>query len=93
MFGITIEVPLIQLQDEIKRSITGHSQEGFNRKNLIKAAIDLSILQTETTKCVPVLRPGAEDKFADTGVLTPWDTILKARPSPPRRCASAPIST
>jgi hypothetical protein len=79
MFGITIEVPLIQLQNEIKRSITGDSQAGFDRKNLIKAAIDPSVLQTELTKCVPVLRSGAENKFVDATDVAPHDVVLEGQ--------------
>lgn len=76
-FGLTISVRLFMLQDEIHRNINGDPQEGFNRKNLIKAAIDPSILRNDQTKIVPAVRPGSEDKFVDPAIVAPHDAVLE----------------
>jgi len=78
-FGLTISVRLFMLQDEIVRHLSGDPQEGFNRKNLIKAAIDPSILRNDQTKIVPVVRPGNEKHFVDPALVAPAPTVLEGQ--------------
>lgn len=53
--GFNISIRLMYVYDEVRRDLSG-SLNKFNRKNVIKAVIDASILRNDQTKIVPVYR-------------------------------------
>lgn len=73
--GFTMSIRLMYVYDEVRRDLSG-SLNKFNRKNVIKAVIDASILRNDQTKIVPVFRkttPAAatdSDKFFSAEVGT-----------------------
>lgn len=64
--GILLEVKLFLVYNDFKRSITG-ALAAYNRKNVIRAYADATILNNELTYAVPVLRitGGADDTTAN----------------------------
>ena len=75
--GFMMSIRLMYVYDEVRRDISG-ALNNFNRKNVIKAVIDASILRNDQTKIVPVYRkttPAAatdSDKYfaAEVGTTT-----------------------
>jgi hypothetical protein len=69
--GFNVNVRLLYTYDEVSRSATG-SLNVFNRKNIIKAIIDATILQIEQTKLIPVYRTGGTDSSTNfvAGIAT-----------------------
>lgn len=60
--GYMVSVKLIEVIDTQRRDISGALQN-FNRKNIIKAEIDSTILQNDITRLYPILRDVSEDKL------------------------------
>ena len=73
--GITLAVKLFYVYNDFKRSATG-ALANYNRKNIIRAYADTSILKNELTRGVPVRRAsGADantDKFVDVALVPGW---------------------
>lgn len=75
--GFNMSIRLMYVYDEVRRDLSG-SLNKFNRKNVIKAVIDATILRNDQTKIVPVYRksePAAaqdSDRFfsADVGTTS-----------------------
>ena len=75
--GFSMSIRMMYVYDEVRRDLSG-SLNKFNRKNVIKAVIDPTILRNDQTKIVPVYRksnPAAaqdSDRFfaADVGTTT-----------------------
>lgn len=67
--GYMVSVSLIEVISDIRRDISG-SPTNFGRKNIIKAAIDSSILKNDSTKIIPVFRAGVSDSIFSTDVGT-----------------------
>lgn len=61
--GYTVSIQLVQVNNEIRRNINGNV-DNFNRKNIVHAVRDPSILANAVTKVVPVFRTGANDSSA-----------------------------
>lgn len=53
--GFSMSIRLMYVYDEVRRDLSG-SLNKFNRKNVIKAVIDPTILRNDQTKIVPVYR-------------------------------------
>jgi hypothetical protein len=66
--GYTVSIKLIEVIDTIRRQVTG-DLNNFNRKNIVKASIDPTILRNDATKIVPVYRAGVSAQYfaADVG--------------------------
>jgi len=63
--GASIEARVINLYDEVTRSTSGASDKGkFNKKSIVKAIHDPSILSVDKNLLVPVLRKEAEGVLA-----------------------------
>lgn len=75
-FGFSIEISLVQVFDDFKRSVTGNAQGNFGRRNVIHAVIDPSILRNDATACVPVYRTDAADKFIDPSLVLPYPVLV-----------------
>jgi hypothetical protein len=69
--GYTVSIQLVQVNNEVRRNINGNVDQ-FNRKNIVHAVRDPSILANSVTKVVPVFRTGANDssdKFVDDALM------------------------
>ena len=66
--GIEVHVNVMTVFDGHQHKITG-AFEDFNRKNLVRAVADSTILNKNATLVVPVYRAGSEDVFVDTAVI------------------------
>ena len=76
--GFTVSIRLIQVYDEVRRQISG-SLDSFNKKNIIQAVIDPSILRNDTLRIVPVYRDESKDKFVDPALIAPYDVMLEGQ--------------
>ncbi len=70
--GMTITIRLVQVFDEVRKGITGAAND-FNKRNIIRALIDPSILRNDQTNLVPVFRDESKAKFVDENLLAPRD--------------------
>ena len=58
--GFNVAIRLLFAYNEVQRAVTGASNTSqYNRKNLIRAIIDATILAIDQTKIIPVVRTGA----------------------------------
>lgn len=77
--GATIAMRLFYVYNDFKRSATG-ALANYNRKNLVRAYADTSILKNDLTRGVPVLRTsGADantDKFVPVTDVPAWSENL-----------------
>lgn len=75
--GFTISMRLINVQNDFKHNLTGNVVNQFGRKNIIQALIDPSILRSELTKCVPVLRDENKTHFVEASLIPPENLIVE----------------
>ena len=73
-FGITVK--LMMVYDELQRNISGNI-DNFNKKNILRAYADPSILKNEKTRAIPVYRAADKDKFVDSAVIAPRTISLE----------------
>ena len=73
--GFTTSIDLVHIIDQVRRSTKGESDK-YNRKNVIHALRDPSILRNDATNVVPVFRDDNKHVFVSDTVLTPA-TITK----------------
>lgn len=82
--GFMVSVRLIYVFDEVRRELNG-SLDKFNRKNVIKAVIDATILRNDQTRIVPIVRTGggANDStvnFVAAADVAPYTVTLDTQP-------------
>ena len=75
MAGITINVKLMTVFNGVERNISGAFQN-FNRKNIIRAVADSTILNKDTNKVIPVSRTESLSKFVDAAVIAASTTTV-----------------
>lgn len=86
--GFNVNVRILYAYSEVSRQVTG-ALDSFNRKNIIRAIIDSTILQEKDTQLIPVYRSGgATDSTANfvTSAQVASTTLLvddKAVPTAP----------
>lgn len=68
--GITITVRLMQVFNELYRQISG-ALDNYNKKNIIRAVADPTILKNEMTRIIPVYRPESAANFVASAKLAP----------------------
>lgn len=73
MVGFEVSIKLIEVIDPVKRQISG-SLAKYNKRNIVKAVRDASILRNDTTRIIPVVRPESAANFA-TGVAAHQVTV------------------
>ena len=73
--GFTMSIRLIQVYNEVRRQITGNL-DNFNKRNIIQAVIDPTILQNDMTRIVPVYRPESEQYFVPAALMAPKTVLL-----------------
>jgi hypothetical protein len=74
--GFTVSIRLISVYNEVRRQISGNL-DNFNKRNIIQAVIDPTILQNDLTKIVPVFRPESEAYFVDPTLIPPQNVLLE----------------
>jgi len=74
--GCTITVRLMQVYKDLYRQISGEL-DNYNKKNIIRAVADYTILKNEMTRIIPVHRPESADKFVAGAVLAPRTVNLE----------------
>lgn len=74
--GFAVSIRLIQVYDEVRRKISGNLDQ-FNKKNIIHAVIDPSILRNDQLKIVPVYRDESKAHFVDATLVAPRDVDLE----------------
>lgn len=76
-YGLTISMRLIMVMDDLRRNASGEAIRDFQRKNIIRAAIDPTVLRNDLTKIFPVVTDAgvALGNFVDA-TLVPPATIL-----------------
>ena len=75
--GLDIVIRRSMVMRETRHNVNGSRYE-LNRRSLIEAARDFTILQDESTKVVPAYIPGDtinNSKFANVAKLVPWQVI------------------
>lgn len=66
MAGLSVVLPLFQVHNDVVRGIDG-KLDNYNKKNIIRAYTDPTILKNDQTRAIPVVRP---ESVAE-GVFTP----------------------
>ncbi len=69
-FGLAMSIRLIQVYPEVTRQTTG-TLDKFNRRNVIQAVIDPTLLKNDMLKIIPVFRDGSKEQFVDEALLAP----------------------
>lgn len=81
--GFMVSVNLMYVYDEVRRQISGELNK-FNRKNVIRAQIDASILKNDQTKIVPYYRASGGNQntqYFMTGA-TPYNVVIDGESIP-----------
>lgn len=69
--GLEVHVNLLNVFNGAKHKFTGQ-WEDWARTNLVRAVANPNILAKNETTVIPVFRPGTEDSFVDTALVTPF---------------------
>jgi hypothetical protein len=72
-YGYTVSIRLVQVYDEVRRTIDGALSKNFGKKNIIQALIDPTILRNDLSKIVPVYRPESAANFVATSLVPAAD--------------------
>jgi len=70
-FGFTVSIQLLQVMDEVRRSISGEASKNFGKRNILQAFIEPEILRNDQTKVVPVYRDESKQFFVDPTLVAP----------------------
>lgn len=84
--GFSVSVRLVQVYDDLHRNVTG-ALDNFNKRNIIQALIDPSILKNDQTRIVPVARAQAAANFVDPAVIPVSNYMLEGE-----SIATAPLA-
>lgn len=69
-FGYEITMPLVQVYNEISRGTDGTSTKAnFGRTPIVKALIEPKILQTDTTRLIPIVRANNANVFVPAATI------------------------
>jgi hypothetical protein len=79
--GLNITTRIVNVMNEASRSITGNAT-AFNKRNILDAVVDATILHNESTRLIPVYRAQNADKFVDSAVITPSTLALEGESIP-----------
>lgn len=71
--GYHIHINLVNLINGVRRKATGEL-ENWNRHNIVNVIRNPGLINSTSTKLVPVFRAGNESKFVDDALLTPTTT-------------------
>jgi len=74
--GFTISIRLITVYDEVRRQISGQL-DSFNKRNIVQAVIDPTILKNDQTKIYPIYRTESAAKFVDPALIAPQTIVFE----------------
>lgn len=74
--GFTMSIRLINVLNEVRRDISGAKSNNFNKKNIVQAVIDPTILRNDTTRIYPVVRPESQSNFVPAALVAPRNITL-----------------
>jgi hypothetical protein len=74
--GFIISVRLMMVYDELNRNVSG-ALANYNKKNIIRAIADPTILKNEATRVIPVNRAESLAKFVAAGDVAPYAVSLE----------------
>lgn len=93
--GYSVTARLLQVYDDVKRNISG-ALDNFNKKNILLAAVDPTILKNDLTAIVPVHRAQSAanfaSEFAGADVVYEGETIKTAPLKPGNKFSLLAIS-
>jgi hypothetical protein len=75
-YAIEMEIPLISVHDQVRHELEKRLTD-FNRRNIVNAEIDHTILKNDTLKIVPIVRAQTTDAFVDSALVAPYPVILE----------------
>jgi len=78
-FGVTVR--LMMVYNGIHRQISG-ALDNYNKKNIIRAIADYTLLKNEMTRLIPVYRPESADKFVDSALIPSYNLNLEGEVIP-----------
>lgn len=70
-YGYSISIRLVQVMDEVRRQISGEISRNFEKKNIIHALIDPTILRNDQTKIIPVYNDQSKEFFVNPALVPP----------------------
>lgn len=73
-YAIQMEIPLIMVHDEVKYELEKRLTD-FNRRSIVNAEIDHTILKNDTLKIIPVWRDQTKDMFVDASLVAATPTV------------------
>ncbi|WP_144106758.1 hypothetical protein [Paraburkholderia sp. BCC1886] len=74
--GYTVSIRLIEAYNEPKRPISGDPTKNFDRRNIVQAVIDPTILRNDQTKIIPVVRDESAKYFVSSSAVEPYAELL-----------------
>ena len=74
--GFTVSIRLISVYDEVRRNFSG-AKDNFNKRNIIHAVIDHTILRNDQTKITPVYRDESASKFIAASLMAPRMVVVE----------------
>lgn len=73
--GIKVTINLINVYNDTKHEVTG-ALYNWQKRNIVKAFIDGTILKNEMTRLIPVFRAGQnQDNFVDNAYMAPYTVV------------------
>lgn len=75
-YAIEMEIPLISVHDSVRHELEKRLTD-FNRRNIVNAEIDHTILKNDTLKIVPIVRAQTADAFVDPALVAPYPVVLE----------------
>lgn len=85
--GYSVSIRLIQVYNEYRRQISGNLDK-VNKRNIIQAVIDPTILKNDLMKVIPVLRAQSTQWFVDPALVAPYNYITEDN----QAVATAPLA-
>ncbi|BCM95161.1 putative major head protein [Burkholderia phage FLC6] len=70
-YAIEMEIPLISVYDQVRYELEKRLTD-YNRRNIVNAEIDATILKNDTLKIIPVVRAQTADAFVDPALVAPY---------------------
>lgn len=75
-YAIEMEIPLISVHEQVRYELEKRLTD-FNRRNIVNAEIDHTILKNDTLKIVPIVRAQTADAFVDPALVAPYAVTLE----------------
>ena len=85
--GFQVSIRLIQIYNDFKRAVSGELAK-YEKKNILRAVVDHTILKTEMTKVIPVARPEAAASFVPVADIPVRSILNEGEP-----INTAPLAT